>query len=79
MLNVFLTKTGQNTEGVLSSVPQNYAKMKAKITSFLTFNTISSLPHFFWMLDNSYFLNVLKSECLSTWDCGWLLTVNLFL
>ena len=31
------------------------------------------------MLDNSYFLNVLKSECSSTWDCSWLLTVYLFL
>ena len=27
------------------------------------------------MLDNSYFLFVLKSECSSTWDCRWLLTV----
>ena len=27
MPNVFLTKTEQNTKGVLSSVPQNYAKM----------------------------------------------------
>ena len=50
--------------------------MNAKITSFLTFNTSSSLPHLFWMLGNSYSLNILK---LSMWDCGWLLTVYLFL
>ena len=31
------------------------------------------------MLGNSYCLNVLKSECLSTWDYSWLLTVYLFL
>ena len=36
-------------------------------------------PLFFSMLDNSHFLNVLKSECSSTWDCSWLLTVYLFL
>ena len=39
----------------------------------------SSLSFFFRMLNNSYFLNVLKSECSSTWDCSWLLTVYLFL
>ena len=39
----------------------------------------SSLPLFFRMLNNSYFLNVLKSECSSTWGCSWLLTVYLFL
>ena len=31
------------------------------------------------MLNNSYFLNVLKSEWSSTWDCSWILTVYLFL
>ena len=31
------------------------------------------------MLNNSYFPNVLKPECSSTWDCSWLLTVYLFL
>ena len=28
MFNVSLTKTEKNTQGVLSSVPKNYAKMK---------------------------------------------------
>ena len=53
--------------------------MKTKINSFLTSDTSSSFPHFFRMLDNSYSLKVLKSECSSTWDCNWLLTVYLFL
>ena len=41
-------------------------------------DTNSSLPHFVGMLDHSNSLNVLKSECLSTWDCSWLFTVYLF-
>ena len=31
------------------------------------------------MLNNSYYLNVLKSEWSATWNCSWLLTVYLFL
>ena len=31
------------------------------------------------MLDNSHFLNVLKSEYSLTWDCSWLLTVYLLI
>ena len=52
--------------------------MKAKIISFVTSDTCSSLSHFLRMLDNSYSHNVLKSACLSTWHCSWLLTVYLF-
>ena len=52
--------------------------MKAKIISFLTSDTSSSLSNFLRMLDNSYSHNVLKSACLSTWHCSWLLTVYLF-
>ena len=53
--------------------------VKAKITSFFTSDTSSSLLHFFRMLDSSYSLNVLKSECWSTWHCSWIFTVYLFL
>ena len=54
--------------------------VKAKITSFLRLILIPSLihAHFFRMLDNPCSLNVLNSECLSIWDCSWLLTVYLF-
>ena len=45
--------------------------MKAFLKSFL--------PLFFRMLNNSHFLNVLKSECSSTWGCSWLLPVYLLL
>ena len=38
-----------------------------------------SFPLFVKMLNNSYFLDVLKSECSSTRGCSWLLIVCLFL
>ena len=53
MFNVSLTKTEQNTEGVLSSLPQNYAKVNkisgTKITFLIMPDTSDSLPHFFIM------------------------------
>ena len=59
MLNVTLLKTEQNTQAVLSSVPQNCTKMnkisEAKITSFLTPDTSSSLPHFLAMFRQHLF------------------------
>ena len=42
-------------------------------------DTSSSFPHFFRMLDKSYFLNFLKLECSLKWYWGWLLTVYLIL
>ena len=39
----------------------------------------SSLPLFVRMLNNSYFLDVLKLQCSSTRGCSWLLIVCLFL
>ena len=54
MFNVSLTKIEQNTEGVLSSLPQNYAKVNkisgTKITFLFMPDTSYSLPHFFMML-----------------------------
>ena len=52
--------------------------MKAKITSFLTSYTSSSLPYFLRTLNNFYSRKVFKSEYSSTWDFSWLLTVYLF-
>ena len=73
-------KTLKEVYNVFLKIIPKWAKhVKAKITYFLTSNTSSSLPHFFNMLDNSDSLNVLKSECLSTWDCSWMSTVCLFL
>ena len=59
-------------------MPQWTKLIKANITSSLTSDTSSSLPHFFRMLENSHSLNVFKSEYLTTWNCSWLLTAYLF-
>ena len=56
-----------------------FFKIMPKWTKWVQAFLSSSLPFFFRMLNSSYFLNVLKSECSSTWDCSWLLTVYLFL
>ena len=54
-------------------------KKGLKLLLSLRLILVAPPPHFFRMFDNSYFLNVLRSECLSTWDCSWLLIVYLFL
>ena len=53
-------------------------KWTKSLKAFLKSDT-SPPSHFSSELDNSHFLNVLKLECSSTWDCSWLLTVYLFL
>ena len=72
MLNVSLTKLTKKLRKFyhlfIEIIQKGTNKLKAEITSFITSDASSCLPYFFRRLDNSYSLNILKSECLSTWD-----------
>ena len=56
-----------------------FLKIMSKWIKWVKVLLKSSLPLFVRMLNNSYFLDVLKLECSSTWGCSWLLIVCLFL
>ena len=77
-----LTKTEQNIERILLSVPQNDVTMnKGFLQGFFSLRLILvPLSHIFQDISQFLFpqVLVLKSECLSTWDCSQVLTLCLF-
>ena len=89
-----LTKTEQNIERILLSVPQNDVTMNKGflqgffslrlilvfLQGFFSLRLILPLSHIFQDIRQFLFpqVLVLKSECLSTWDCSQVLTLCLF-
>ena len=77
-----LTKTEQNIERILLSVPQNDVTMnKGFLQGFFSLRLILvPLSHIFQDIRQFLFpqVLVLKPECLSMWDCSQVLTLCLF-